>query len=358
MPDAVLMGETPRLVDEWQDAPVLWDAARREIDSRHAPGQFLFTGSATPPEEEMSHSGTGRFARLRMLPLSLFESGDSSGTMSLSRLFEGGTIDAVSSEMDFRRALRLICRGGWPAQFWIGEDDAFRIAGEYLSAITEVDISRADGVRKHPANVEKFLRSLARNVATPVKFTTVASDIASDETGLSDKTVRTYYDALTKLYVVTEQQAWLPSLRSKTRLRTSPKRHFSDPSLAAAALGASPQILENDIKTAGFLFESLCFRDLSVYADALGGKVYHYQDESGLAVDFVIQLPSGAWAALEAKLGSFEYDDAAMNLLKLKRVVYESGTPPAFLAIVTASGGAGYKREDGIVVIPLDCLGA
>jgi predicted AAA+ superfamily ATPase len=356
-PGAILEGDIPRLIDEWQDAPSLWDYARRLIDDRHAPGQFIFTGSAVPPEDEMSHSGTGRFARLSMLPLSLFESGDSTGAISLSGLFRGEPMEPVLSEMDFRGALHLICKGGWPAAFWLKDEASFRISREYINTIINIDINRADGVKKNPANVRKFLRSLARNVSTPVKFTTLVADVASDDTGLSDKTIRSYYDALLKIYVVVEQEAWKPSLRSKSRIRTSPKRHFSDPSLAAAAFGATPKILEDDIETAGFLFESMCFRDLSVYCETIGGAVYHYQDESGLEADMVIQLDNGDWAALEAKLGTFEFDDAAGNLLKLRRAVDDKTRPPAFLAIVTASGGVAYRRDDGVFVIPIDCLG-
>jgi len=275
----------------------------------------------------------------------------------LSGLFTGEPISPVASTMDFRKALRLICKGGWPAQFWVSEEAAYRIPGEYLKAVREVDINRVDGVKKNPLSVERFMRSLARNSATPVKMTTLAADVGSDETGLSDKTVRSYYDALRLIYTVVEQEAWLPSLRSKTRMRTSPKRHFVDPSLAAAALGASAEMLENDIKTACFLFESLCFRDVCAYTEAMGGKVYHYRDENGLEADIVIQLSSGRWAALEVKLGAFEFDDAAANLNKLKKAVDEGGVEPSFLAILTATGGVAYQRDDGIVVIPIDCLG-
>ena len=356
-PDLVLEGDTPRLIDEWQDAPILWDYARRLIDDRHTPGQFIFTGSAVPPEDKMSHSGTGRFARLSMRPLSLFESGASTGKVSLAKLFNGDSFASLLSDMDFKTVLRYICKGGWPAAFWLKDEAAFQISKEYVKAIAEIDISRVDDVKRNPSNVRIFMKSLARNVATPVKISTLVTDVSSDDRGLSDKTIRSYYDALLKIYVIDEQEAWKPSLRSRARIRTTPKRHFIDPSLAVAALGATPKILENDIKTAGFLFESLCFRDLSVYAEAIGGSVYHYQDESGLESDIVLQLDNGDWAALEVKLGTFEFDEAAKNLIHLRNTVDEESMRPVFLAILTASGGVAYKRDDGVFVIPIDQLG-
>lgn len=356
LPESVLRGETPRLIDEWQDAPVLWDAARRAIDNRHTPGQFIFTGSSTLRTEKPSHTGTGRFARLRMRPLSLYESNDSAGTVSLHDLFAGSVLENQISHMDAKRAIRLICKGGWPASFWISEDAAMLIAGEYLSSVAEEDIERAGGSAKKPALVRRILRSLARSSATPVKLSKVTADVSANGGAVSDQTVRTYYEAMQAIFVVEEQEAWSPSLRSRVRVRATPKRHLADPSLAAAALGATPQILEEDIKTAGFLFETLCFRDLSAYTDSLGGKVYHYQDETGLETDAIIQLPDNRWAAIEVKLGTFEFDKAAENLIKLKGKIAEDYPAPIFLAILTASGGLAYTRDDGVLVIPIDCL--
>jgi predicted AAA+ superfamily ATPase len=358
LPESVLEGRTPRLIDEWQDAPVLWDTARRVIDSRHIPGQFIFTGSSTLRTEKPSHTGTGRFARLRMRPLSLYESGDSAGTASLQDLFADGILENQISEMNAKKAIRLICKGGWPASFWVSEDAAMLIAGEYLNSVAEEDIERVGGSAKKPALVKRILRSLSRNSATSVKLSKVAADVSSDGGNISDQTVRTYYEAMQAIFVIEKQEAWSPSLRSRVRIRTTPKRHLADPSLAAAALGATPQMLEEDIKTAGFLFETLCFRDLSVYADSLGGKVYHYQDETGLEADAIVQLPDNRWAAVEVKLGTFEFDKAAENLIKLKRKIAEGYPTPAFLAILTASGGVAYTRSDGVLVIPIDCLKA
>ncbi|MDR0519761.1 MAG: DUF4143 domain-containing protein [Clostridiales Family XIII bacterium] len=357
LPESVLEGETPRLIDEWQDAPILWDAARREIDSRHAPGQFIFTGSTAPPKEKTSHTGTGRFARLRMRTLSLFESGDSTGHVSLKKLFSDGAVSPAASPLDFPGVVALMCKGGWPASFWVDEEAAYRIPKEYINAIAEVDMSAVDGVAKNPSRVAQFLRSLARNTATEAKMSTIGRDMREDGNDMSGQTVRSYYDALKRLYAVEEQDAWLPSLRSKTRMRTSPKRHFADPSLAVAALGATPSLILQDVRTAGFLFESMCYRDISVYAEAIGGKVFYYRDENGLEADAIIQLPDGRWAAIEVKLGTFEFDAAAANLISLREKLSGDVSAPSFLAILTATSGMCYERDDGVLVIPLDLLG-
>ena len=357
LPEEVLKGDTPRLVDEWQDAPILWDVARRQIDSRQAPGQFIFTGSVKIPVNKTSHTGTGRFARLKMRTMSLFESGDSSGKISLSGLFNNDSFEPSESKMDLRKATSLICRGGWPATFWVNKKASYRIPKEYIKTIAEVDISDVDGITKNTVKVDLFIRSLARNIATEVKASTISGDVQNNGDEITSQTVNSYYSALQKLFVVEDQEAWLPSLRSKTRIRTSPKRHFVDPSLAAAALGATPEILLDDIETTGFLFESLCFRDISVYAEALGGKIYHYRDENGFKADQIILLPDGRWAAIEVKLGTFEFDKAADNLLSLKKKLDKNMRSPEFLAIVTATSGLASKRDDGIYIIPLDVLG-
>ena len=361
LPDSVLEGPTPRLVDEWQDAPKLWDAARRLVDVRRKPGQFIFTGSTTPPRQATSHSGTGRFARLHLRTLSLAESGDSSASVSLAALFEeNGRITPQSSSLDFRKALGLICAGGWPARIWLEGSSAGVIAKEYVKSIVEADISRADGISRNPSLVSLFLRFLARNSATTVKATPLRQDISAlePEGAISEQTVRAYAEALKGIFVLEEQPAWVPSLRSKKRVRLSPKLHFADPSLAAAALGAGPKLLEQDIRTAGFLFESLCYRDLCVYASTLGGTVHHYQDDAGLEVDAIVTLEDGRWGAFEVKLGTFEFDKAAANLLRLKDKLASEAPAPAFLGILTASGGIAHTRPDGITIVPLDCLGA
>ena len=360
IPDAVLDGPSPRLIDEWQDAPNLWDAARRKIDKEHRPGMYIFTGSSAPdiPDElRPSHSGTGRFAQMRMRPLSLYEEGISNGNVSLSALFDQKPFNPCVSEMDFSKALYHICKGGWPASFWVQEENTSMIAFEYLNMVVNEDLRKIDGVKRDSALVRLFMRSLARNSATPVKATSLKADVAQREgTDISEQTVRDYYETLKKIFVIDEQEAWTPSLRSRNRIRSTPKRHFTDPSLAAAALGATPEILAGDIKTAGFLFETLCFRDLSVYTNALDGKVYHYRDKDELEADAILQLPDGKWGAIEIKLGTFEFDYAASNLLRLSKKLSGETIPPSFLAIVTASGGMAWQREDGVFVIPIDCL--
>ncbi|MDR0596532.1 MAG: ATP-binding protein [Clostridiales Family XIII bacterium] len=357
LPDSVLDGEAPRLVDEWQDAPGLWDAARRIIDKRHQAGLFIFTGSAVPPTQKTSHTGTGRFARLRMRPLSLYESGDSNGAVSITELFKTGSVEPAISELDLQKAVRLICKGGWPAGFWLSESGTLRIPREYMSSVINEDISRTDGVKRDPNLVALLLRSLARNTATNAKATNLKTDIETREgSSFSEQTIRGYCEALKRIFVLEEQDAWMPSLRSRSRIRVTPKRHFTDPSLAAAALSATPASLTKDIKTAGFLFESLCYRDLSVYMDVLNGRVFHYRDKEGLEADAILELGDGSWGAVEIKLGTYGFDAAAANLLRLKKKLGGDVPPPSFLAIVTASGGAAYQRDDGICVIPLDCL--
>ena len=359
IPETILEGPAPRLIDEWQDAPILWDTARRKIDKEHQPGMLIFTGSTVPDipgENKPSHTGTGRFARMRMRTLSLYEEKISNGNVSLSGLFDERPFQPCASDMDFLKAVHLICKGGWPASFWIQEDNASMIAPEYLNMVVSEDINRVDEIRRDSALMRLIMRSLARNSATQVKATSMKADVEREGSEISEQTVRSYYEALTKIYIIEEQEAWTPSLRSRSRIRSTPKRHFTDPSLAAAALGATPGILAGDVKTAGFLFETLCFRDLSIYADALDGKVYHYRDKDELEADAILQLPDGRWGAAEIKLGTYEFDLAAGNLLKLKKKLAGEIVAPSFLAIITASGGMAWQREDGVFVIPIDCL--
>ncbi|MDR0522990.1 MAG: DUF4143 domain-containing protein [Candidatus Methanoplasma sp.] len=357
-PYALLDRERPLLVDEWQFAPETWDAARRMIDAEGAPGMFIFTGSSSPPDKRPLHSGTGRFARVRMRTLSLFESGDSDGSVSLSALFRDGRTEPVLSEMCFERATELICRGGWPGEVWSERAGGTSIAEEYLASIAESELSGADGTRRSPAIGRAILRSLARNSASPVKATTLREDMARNgNLEVCDHTVRKYADALKDIYVLCEQEAWSPSLRSKTRARTSPKLHLTDPSLAAAAIGASPRALMGDPRTAGLLFESLCYRDLCVYAEGMGGRVHHFRDENGFEIDDIVVLGDGRWGAIEVKLGSFEFDKAAKNLLRLRDGMSDGAAGPSFLAILSASGGVAHTRDDGVTVVPIDRLG-
>ncbi|MDR1404715.1 MAG: DUF4143 domain-containing protein [Candidatus Methanoplasma sp.] len=356
-PYEVLKGKSPLLVDEWQYVPELWDAARRKIDSERVRGMYIFTGSSVPPESTPLHSGTGRFATVEMKTLSSFEAGDSDGSVSLSALFGNGRTDTFVSDIDFPKISEIICRGGWPDVTWSGGSGAYAARG-YLTSTAESDISHADGIRRNASTGRAILRSIARNSATQVKATTVKADVSRDDgTEVSEQTVRSYVEALKKIFVVCEQEAWRPSLRSKTRIRTSPKIHLTDPSLAAAALNASPGLLMDDPDTAGQLFESLCYRDLCVYAQNIGGEVYFFRDENGFEVDEIVVLDDGRWGAIEVKLGDFEFDEAAGSLLRLKDKMADGARGPSFLAVVSAGGGAAYTRDDGVAVIPIDRLG-
>ncbi|MDR1405460.1 MAG: DUF4143 domain-containing protein [Candidatus Methanoplasma sp.] len=356
-PFLALDGEHPRLVDEWQDVPALWDAARRDIDLSGTKGRYIFTGSSVPPKGSTHHTGTGRFARLRMRPMSLFETGDSSGTVSLSHIFGGGAIASAKSGMNYRKAVNLICKGGWPDALGMDGERAMKIPREYIQAVRDSDISRADGRRRSKTNTELLLRSLARNSASPVKISVLTEDMRENGSSITPNTVSGYLDALRSIFVAEEQNAWSPMLRSRSRIRTSPKRHFTDPSLAAAALKASPDILARDANTAGFLFESLCYRDLSVYASAVHGEVYHYLDNTGLEVDEIIELRDGRWGAAEVKMGISEFEKGADNLLSLAEKVKDKMGPPSFLMILNATGGLSYTRDDGVSVVPIDLLG-
>ncbi|MDR1405343.1 MAG: DUF4143 domain-containing protein [Candidatus Methanoplasma sp.] len=356
-PEDVLAGPRPLLVDEWQNAPVLWDTARRMIDFEDERGMFIFTGSITPPEDRIAHTGIGRFARVMMRPMSLYESGHSSGSVSLSKMFGGTDLIAGLSSHSMDEILTLICRGGWPSGLSLKDDDAFLIPIQYVNDIAETDMDRIYGERWLSGNIRKVLRSLARNNATEARVSVLVTDVSSEGDSITADTASKYLDILKRMFIISEQEAWSPYLRSRTRVRTSPKRHFTDPSLAAAALGATPSTLKKDPETAGFLFETLCYRDLCVYMENSLGKVYHYRDESNLEVDCVLEGPGGKWAAVEVKMGYHDHKKASANLLALKRKASGDAGEPAFLMILTASGGAAHVNKDGVAVVPIDCLG-
>lgn len=357
-PQSALEGEFPHLVDEWQDVPKLWGHARRNIDMGRRKGMYIFTGSSAPPLEKIQHTGIGRFATVEMRTMSLFESGNSSGAARLSGLFDTGKTETFRSDINYRKIVEQICRGGWPGALDLDNETAMRIPYQYMKSIINMDMSRIDGKRRSRTTVETVLKSLARNNATLAGYSKLAEDIRNSGTTLSEPTLRSYLDVLKKLYIIEEQGAWHPSLRSKIRIRTAPKRHFTDPSLAAAVLGAGPDILNGDTKTAGFLFESLCYRDMSVYASALGGRVYHYRDNSELEVDQIIQLEDGRWGAAEVKMGTSDFDKAAANLIRLKEKMIEAKVrEPSFLMILNVTGVAAHTRSDGIVEMPIDCIG-
>lgn len=353
-PKRILSGSTPRLIDEWQLAPKLWDAIRFEVDHRGEMGQFILTGSAVPAEtKEITHSGTGRFTWLTMRTMSLYESGDSTGDVSLGRLFEGDkNIDGTAS-LNAERVAFLLCRGGWPLSIDMNEKISLEQAFDYYDAVVRSDINRVDNIEKSPEKVSSLMRSYARNQGSQAAFSVIA-----DDTGLSEDTVSSYINALKRIFVIEDLSAWNPNLRSKTVIRTSPTRYFFDPSIAIAALGLGPNDLLNDLKTFGFLFEALCIRDLRVYADAINGKVYHYRDKTGLECDAVIHLRNGKYGLIEIKLGGDKLiEEGANNLKKLAgKIDVDKMNAPSFCMVVTAVGDWPYIRKDGVYVVPIGCL--
>jgi uncharacterized protein len=357
-PSLLLKGDTPRLIDEWQLAPQLWDAVRFAVDERDEFNQFILTGSSVPAADmSTSHSGTGRISRMTMRPMTLFESGDSDGSVSLKELFEEQSKVSAKSTLDIRRIAYLICRGGWPKALDQSEKIALRQAYDYYDAVVEADISNVDGVNRNPQRVKLLMRSLARYTASDTKVVKIREDMVSNDLDtLNEDTVYAYINALKRIFVVENLPAWSPNLRSKTAIRTSDKRHFVDPSIAVAALGIGPDDLLNDLNTMGLLFESMCIRDLRVFAEALDGTLYHYRDKSGLECDAVIHLRDGSYALIEAKLGGSEIEEAARNLTTLKnKIDTDRMKPPSFLMILTATG-YGYQREDGVYIAPIGCL--
>lgn len=356
-PSLLLKGETPRLIDEWQVAPVLWDAVRFEVDQRAERGQFILTGSAIPPDNVTAHTGTGRISRLKMRPMSLFESLESNGQISLRALFNGNQEDVSSeSELSIEKIAHILCRGGWPASINLQGVSALRMAMDYVEAIINQDVSRVDGVEKNPERVRLLLRSLARNISTTASYQTIKKDIEATDISISDKTISTYINALGRIFVVEDLPAWAPSLRSKTAIRTAAKRHFVDPSIATAVMRTNPEGILKDFEYFGFLFEALCTRDIRIYAQANDGDVFHYRDKSELEADLIVRLRDGRWAAIEVKLGNKQIEEAAQNLMTLKaRIDDEKMGKNSFLMIITCSQYA-YCRKDGIWVVPIGCL--
>ena len=359
-PKRLLSGETPRLIDEWQIAPKLWDAIRFEVDHRDDLGQFVLTGSAVPPDtKEITHSGTGRFSWLMMRPMSLYESGESTGEVSLSRLFEGKDEVDGESKLDLERIAFLICRGGWPRSIDMRDKIALNQAIDYYDAVVHADINRADGVEKNPERVKRLMRSLARNQGQQIANTAIAADIAvNDESTINQETVAGYISALKKIFVVEDMPAWNPNLRSKSAIRSSDTRYFVDASIAAAALGIGPNDLINDLNTMGFLFETMCVRDLRVYAEALGGSVYHFRNKAGLECDAVVHLRNGSYGLIEIKLGGEKLiREGVETLTSLTESIDTSKMKePAFRLILTAADQYAYRREDGICIVPVGCL--
>lgn len=356
-PSLLLEGETPRLLDEWQVAPELWNAVRFAVDKRGKTGQFILTGSVIPTRTDDMHTGTGRIARMKMRTMSLFESGDSTGDVSLKSLFDGKLDIAGQSNLSIEQYAYLINRGGWPAVAQeTDERIALTVASDYVEAVANEDISKADGIEKNPDRVKALLRSISRNIATEAHTATLLNDLVSNDESLSHTTIAQYVEALKKIFVIEDLPAWSVKLRSKTVIRTTAKRHFVDPSIATATLRATPKRLLSDFNTFGFLFESLCIRDLRIYADAIDGSVYHYRDKNGLEIDAVIQLADGRWGAVEIKMGAGQVEEACENLLKLKNSVDTTKTgTPAFLMVLTGTEYA-MQMKNGVLIVPAGCL--
>ncbi len=358
-PTALLDGAAPRLIDEWQLEPAIWNHVRREVDRRAAPGQFILTGSAVPTDDITRHSGAGRFTRLRMRPLSLYEMGRSTGNISLEALLGGNPQRAPQTGLPVRGVAELLCAGGWPGNIGKTLPQTMRANRGYLDEVRRTDISRVTGKARDPDKVGRLLRSLARNVATPVAMSRLAADVGDDGRPLRADTVAEYLDALHRLMILENQPAWSPRLRSRTTLRGTPIRHFVDPSLAVAALRATPARLMADLEFLGLLFESMVIRDLRVYAQAVDARVSHYREKEGLEVDAVVETADGRWAAFEVKLGERWVEDGARNLRKLaQRMEHSDHDRPSALAVIVPNG-YGYAGYDGhdVGVIPIGALG-
>lgn len=359
-PQRLLKGDTPRLIDEWQLAPNLWDAIRYEVDLRAKMGQFILTGSAVPPDtKEITHSGTGRFSWLMMRPMSLFESGESSGEVSLKELFNGNLDIDGENQHDIEKLAFLICRGGWPGAIDLKEKPSLQQAFDYYDGVVKSDINRAGGNAKNEERVKRIMRSFARNQGCQAANTVIAGDIlTNDSSSVNEDTVHTYIDALKKIFVVEDMKAWNPNLRSKSAVRTSDTRYYVDPSIAVASLGVGPNDLINDLNTFGLFFETLCVRDLRVFAESLDGSVYHYRDNTGLECDAVVHLRNGKYGLIEIKLGGDTLiNEGAANLKKLlEKIDTTKMKAPSFLMVLTGVGQYAYKREDGILIVPIGCL--
>lgn len=356
----LLEGDTPLLIDEWQLTPQLWDAARYTIDQRGMTGQFIFTGSAVPADRSrITHTGTGRFAWVTMRPMSLWESSESNGGISLTSLFNGETQDCRAPGYDLKHIAFLTCRGGWPAALDLSEKASLRQAYNYIDAVSEQEISDVDGTQRDPALTKRLLRSYARHQGTQASVASILNDILTNENGsTTETTITSYLKALEKIFVIENMPAWNPNLRSKAAIRTSDTRYFVDPSVAAAALRLGPSDLIADLNTFGLLFETLAARDLRVYADALDGDVFHYRDKNGLECDAVLHLRNGHYGLIEVKIGGEKWiEQGAENLMSLSNIINtEKMYEPSFMMVLTAVGDYAYRRKDGIYVVPITCL--
>ena len=358
-PELVLQGDAPRLIDEWQEVPPLWDAVRFHVDQSSEKGLFILTGSSTPNHKGILHSGAGRIARIRMRPMSLYESGDSSGKVSLEELCADRMESVMTGEVRLTDLIGYILRGGWPAGLGLPVKEASLLPQQYLNAIVDDDVYRIDGVKRDTTKIRLLLRSLARNESTTATNRSLKNDVKEkDDEDIDVDTIASYLDIFSRLFLIENQQPFSSKIRSSVRVKQAEKRHFADPSLAAALLGATEEKLLGDLNTLGFLFEALCERDLRIYADAFGGRLYHYQDYHNREIDAVIQLPGGEWCAFEIKLGANQIDEAAAVLVKLKNDIAKEpgGIPPKVLCVVCGMSNAAYKRADGVYVVPITAL--
>lgn len=368
-PSLLLKGKTPRLIDEWQVAPILWDAVRNAVDERQAKGQFILTGSTVieDKEHEILHSGTGRISNMMMYPMSLFESKESTGSISLRELFDNHDydIDGFVSELSVEDLIFAACRGGWPAAIAssMSRNAQLMIAKDYVDIICAEDISRVDGIKRNPSLARLIMRSYARNISTLAKKTKMLADVSAEMEQTSILTFNSYIEALERLFVIDDVEAWTPAIRSATVIRSGKKRNFIDPSIAVASLGLSPQSLELDLKTFGFIFENLCLRDLKIYSQPLGGHLSYYNDRYGLEADAVLHLDDGRYALIECKLGSKEIEEGALHLKEIVNLIEKRNKESSQiklrlpdLLIVLTGGNIAYSRDDGVKVIPIGCL--
>ena len=367
MPSLLLKGEKPRLIDEWQDAPKIWDAVRTAVDtSGGIPGQYILTGSNTVDKAQIKHTGTGRITRMKMYPMSLLESKDSSGEVSIHELFNNSAydIDGATSKLSIPELIRVACRGGWPATLKMGEKACMLIAKDYVNSVCENDISAVDGKQRNAKIAKLIMKSYARNISTLAKKSNILADVTgSEDVSLSMDTFDDYVTALEKLFVIQDIDAWCPAIRSKTAIRSAPKRCFTDPSIAIAALGLNAEVLETQLKTFGFIFEQMCVRDLRAYTADFDSHISYYRDRYGLESDLVLHLSDGRYALIECKLGSHEIDDGAKHLLEIKRLIQEHNEGEKQVPLrepdllITLTGGSmAYTRPDGVKVVPLACL--
>ena len=357
-PNIVLEGERPRLIDEWQEVPRLWDAVRYEVDRTAEKGQFILTGSATPNHKGILHSGAGRIGKLRMRPMSLYESGDSTGDISLQDLCNGNMKEKLTGEVDLRKIIEFIVRGGWPGNLNVPIERAGLLPESYIDAILDDDVFRIDGVKRDINKMKLLLRSLARNESTTVTNKTLKRDIKEiDDEDIDIDTVASYLDIFTRLFILDNQKPFAENIRSSVKVKQSEKRHFVDPSLPCSLLKATPEKLLNDLNTLGFLFEALCERDLKIYAESFRANLYHYQDYKDREIDAVVELENGEWCAFEIKLGANQIDEASENLLKIKdEIKKENGKVPKILCVICGLANAAYKRPDGVYVVPITAL--